>query len=102
MVYFPKFSVFYELFACYLTHLWGTYAIPLAFSVVKDLSCVACVHYNYITEIIKISNRYFVQTFMGGVLCISDKVMGPKPYFHIFNFFSEPTINASIKAIIVC
>ena len=49
MRYSKIYLFFFILFFmfCFLTHLWGAYAIPVALSGIRRTSCVVCVHHNY-------------------------------------------------------
>ena len=82
----------------FLSHLWGAYAIPLALSVVRRPSsvvnrpsCVVCVHHNY-------QKSYQIHIWCKCLSCSwivpptsVIKLLLEKPYFQIFDFFSETT-----------
>ena len=80
-----------------LAHLWGAYAIPLALSVIHRLSFVIVstltTRNNEAIKSIFSANVYHVPglCLLGIGPYISHKIMARKPYFHIFNFFSETT-----------
>ena len=80
-----------------LAHLWGAYAIPLALSVVRRVSSVSTIttRNNEAIKSIFSANVYHVPGLcllgIGGAPYISHKIMAQKPYFHIFDFFSETT-----------
>ena len=42
-----KLHKYFKPVLCFLAHLWGAYAIPVALSGVRRTSCVVCVHHNY-------------------------------------------------------
>ena len=80
---------------CFLAHLWGAYAIPLALSVVCRVLSVSTITTgnNEAIKSIFSANVYHVSGLcllgIGGAPYISHKIMAGKPYFHIFDFFSE-------------
>ena len=90
--YFLFVSLVY--FVCiYSAHLWGASAIPLALSIICCTSCVVCVHHSY--QKIFSANVHHVPGLcllgIGGARYVSHKILAQKPYFHIFDFFSETT-----------
>ena len=81
----------------FLAHLWGAYAIPLELSVVHHPSSVSTIttRNNEAIKSIFSANVYHVAGLcllgIGGAPYIIHKIMAPKQYFHIFDFFSETT-----------
>ena len=80
-----------------LAHLWGTYAIPLALPVIHRVSPVSTIitRNNEAIKSIISANVYYVPGLCLPGICgtpyISHKIMAQKPYFHLFDFFSETT-----------
>ena len=87
--------------------MWGADAIPLALPFVRRVSSVSTIttRNNEAIKSIFGTNVHHVPGLcllgIGGAPYISNKIIAQKPYFHIFDFFSEKTSNSYYTRILV-
>ena len=81
----------------FVAHLWGAFAIPMMLSVIRRVSTVSTITTRNNKDIKSIcgANVHHVPGLsllgIGGAPYVSHTIMARKPYFHIFDFFSETT-----------